>query len=201
MKCERTPRACRPTRATTATSRRSTLTARHGLGGHCAGVWRALRARPRAFVGWSARARVALHRRAVSGQAVRACGRRSRGNRRRLDERHDWLGGSHAGGHADVFRARRLAVAVGRALRRAVCAVGVRGGALVWLDALWCAPAGARQPHGAAARRARRASRGRGAVCWARAGLAPLADGGARAGTRAVDRVSASALCARLQQR
>jgi hypothetical protein len=92
--------------------------------------------------GWSARARVALHRRAVSGQAVRACGRRSRGTRRRsgraqrqrrrrLDERHDWLGGSHAGGHADVFRARRLAVAVGRALRRAVCAVGVRGGALV----------------------------------------------------------------------
>lgn len=44
-------------------------------------------------------------------------------------------------------------------------------------------------------------SRGRGAVCWARAGLAPLADGGARAGTRAVDRVSASALCAQLQQR
>ena len=187
-------------------------------GWRCAGVWRALCARPRcvcrrdAAAGWSARARVALHRRAVSGQAVRACGRRSRGTRRRsgraqrqrrrrLDERHDWLGGSHAGGHADVFRARRLAVAVGRALRRAVCAVGVRGGALVWLDALWCAPAGARQPHGAATRRARRASRGRGAVCWARAGLAPLADGGARAGTRAVDRVSASALCARLQQR
>jgi hypothetical protein len=64
-----------------------------------------VRARPRcvcrrdAAAGWSARARVALHRRAVSGQAVRACGRRSRGNRRRLDERHDWLG-RIAGGRA-----------------------------------------------------------------------------------------------------
>ena len=86
--------------------------------------------------------------------------------------RRDAVAGADRAERADdVCGARRLAApAVGGPVRLAVCAAGVWRGALVWLVALGRAPVRVRQPHGAAARRARRAGRRDRAVCGARRG-------------------------------